>query len=55
MSRKYVFESIDGTLLKQEPLDSFRFIEFCEIEEEDSALSEGSTDIHTGEDVLESN
>lgn len=29
---KYVFEKIDGDSLKQEPLDSPGFIQFCELE-----------------------
>ena len=45
MSRKYVFENIDGTLLKKELLDSFRFIEFCEIE--NAALLEDSMNVDT--------
>ena len=33
LSRKYIFENMDGTSLKQEPFDSSRFVEFCESEE----------------------
>ena len=29
LSQKYVFENLDGTDLKQEPLDSVKFIDFC--------------------------
>jgi len=31
LSRKYVFENMDEDHLKQEPLDSSHFIEFCEL------------------------
>lgn len=32
LDRKYVFEGIEGISLKQEPLDSSSFIQFCQIE-----------------------
>ena len=31
-NQRYVFERMDGTLLKKEPLDSGRFIEFHELD-----------------------
>jgi len=33
LSRKYVLENINGNYLKQEPLDSSSFVDYCGLEE----------------------
>lgn len=38
LSQRYVFENVDGTALKQEPLNSVKFIDFCNLHTSEGAL-----------------
>lgn len=56
LSRKYVLKNMDGDHLKQEPLDSCRFVKYCgsEVCEITSSLSKGDLKwaLHQGERSL---